>query len=358
LRSDQVQGVRDLFLNTEKGEKRSTFDERINSVLSSDSSSCDVVYSEDRILATISVRTDGNDRVVDLLRVVGRSALTNSLAEQLVFMLRDTARRARATRLIVTDGFRSRHFDAPLKRDGFVDAPAGVVAATPARCQTRVAWADQLRREPLVRGAAQYLQALSLCERDAAPSAAETAEFERLLWPGKISDAPYATYLVPIRQLWASRLFGWPTALESRPTILGLSRELIYYRAPRPAVVTAPARVLWYATQGTREPVAPGVFACSRLEEVVADAPDVLYARFKHLGVYEHSNVTEAAKAGIAQALRFADTELFDSPVGLDRLREIARQNCQTLHLRSPQKIKPELFAALYREGALEHAGR
>jgi hypothetical protein len=90
---------------------------------------------------------------------------------------------------------------------------------------------------------------------------------------------------------------------------------------------------------------------------VVADAPEVLFARFKHLGVYEKVNVDGAAKRGLVQAVRVADTEIFTSVVGLDRMRVLAQGVCQTLHLRSPQRLEPALFEAIYSEGALNHVG-
>jgi hypothetical protein len=113
--------------------------------------------------------------------------------------------------------------------------------------------------------------------------------------------------------------------------------------------------VIWYLTAGRNEPLSPGAFACSRLEEVVRDSPAVLFARFKHLGVYERDHVHAAAKNGEAQAIRVADTEIFTTLVGLDRLRELANRTCQTLHLRSPQRLAPELFDVIYREGAVQN---
>jgi hypothetical protein len=58
------------------------------------------------------------------------------------------------------------------------------------------------------------------------------------------------------------------------------------------------------------------------------------------------------AKRSLTQALvRLADTEIFPRPVTLKRLRRLASQHCQTIALRSPQKITADLFAAIYQEG-------
>jgi ribosomal protein S18 acetylase RimI-like enzyme len=352
-----VARLRDAFLNRESGERRSAFDRLVQQVLGAPTTSSELILNGESLLALWSTRVDGDDLVVDLLRVDGTASLAATLAEQLEFMLRDVARRERASRLLVIDPHPSTPFHTPMRRDGFIEVPAGIAAPTPARCIGRAGWGRHLRRESTARGSAQLVDVTRLCTQRREPTPAETSEFERRLWPAKMLDGPLPTFLVPIRQLWSSRLFGTPTSLEVRPTVLGLSREHVYYRAPTPGVVRAPGRVLWYATQGRHEPTPPGVFACSRLDEVVVDAPDILHARFKHLGVYDRSNVVESARDGRAQAIRVADTELFDEPVGLDRLRVLAEDFCQTLHLRSPQSLSPELFGAIYSEGVSGHGG-
>jgi hypothetical protein len=68
-------------------------------------------------------------------------------------------------------------------------------------------------------------------------------------------------------------------------------------------------------------------------------------------GSGKQDQVTRAARNGEVLALRFADTEIFPRPVGLKRLRYLASQHCQTVALRSPQKITADLFAAIYQEG-------
>ena len=79
--------------------------------------------------------------------------------------------------------------------------------------------------------------------------------------------------------------------------------------------------------------------------------PTTLFQRFRHLGVWQLDQVMQAAKHGQAQALSFADTEIFERRITLKRLRQLAADHGQTLALRSPQKITASLFAAIYQEG-------
>jgi len=93
------------------------------------------------------------------------------------------------------------------------------------------------------------------------------------------------------------------------------------------------------------------------LDETLTGKPAALFQRFRHLGVWQFDQVSQAAKAGQAQALRFADTEIFERQITLRRLRKLADGYGQTLALRSPQKITAGLFAAIYQEGHLPRDG-
>ena len=122
---------------------------------------------------------------------------------------------------------------------------------------------------------------------------------------------------------------------------LGISREHVYYRSPRPRVVTATARLLWYVSGARKSSGVAAVVASSRLEEVIAARPGELHQRFRHLGVWKQSQVTDVAKHGMALALRFADTEVFPHRVTLRRLRDLEREFGQPLSLRSRRPFSP-----------------
>ena len=98
------------------------------------------------------------------------------------------------------------------------------------------------------------------------------------------------------------------------------------------------------------------VIGCSRLEEVVVDKSTELHRRFQHLGVWKRDKIIESGKDGTALALRFADTEIFDTFVPLGVLKGLAEEYNQNLVLIAPQKITADLFAAIYKEGQSGHA--
>ncbi len=124
---------------------------------------------------------------------------------------------------------------------------------------------------------------------------------------------------------------------------------------PRPRVVSAPARLLWYASGAGKDSGVAAVIACSRLEEVIAARPAELHQRFRHLGVWQQDQVTAAARNGTALALRFADTEIFPRRVSLRRLQRLASQFGHPLSLRSAMKVSPQFFTAVYQEGIPGH---
>jgi predicted nucleic acid-binding protein len=180
-------------------------------------------------------------------------------------------------------------------------------------------------------------------------------EIERRYWPAKIVDAPLETFVIPIKAAYAEALFDVALAestLFQRARNLGLSRENVYYRSPKGrSSLAAPARIVWYVTAQSRVSGTSQLVACSRLEEVALGPPKVMFQRFKHLGVYRLSDVHRAAAEGEVMALRFTDTELFNTRVDLSALRKTAAAAGQGIFLQGPWRIKPDLFESIYNMG-------
>jgi hypothetical protein len=183
------------------------------------------------------------------------------------------------------------------------------------------------------------------------PAAAAT-EIERRWWPAKILDAQIQTCIVSIQPRWAAELLGVPETLTARPAELALSRDHVYYRSPRPGVVTAQSRILWYLSSDARASQhAPGIIGCSHVDAVVVDSPEALYERFRHLGVWQLAQIAEVARNGTAQAIRFSSTEKFSCPVPLWRLQTLGKAYNAAVIPYSPRRIPRDLFAAIYQEG-------
>ena len=184
------------------------------------------------------------------------------------------------------------------------------------------------------------------------------AVIERTRWPGKVRGAGLPTYMVAIQPVFAERLFDSGLAAEtllSRELGLGLSREHVYYRAPNPGgFIGAPARILWYVSGGRPGHPEGELRAVSHLVEVVVDSPNVLCRRFERLGAWTYEQVCDVAdRKGRAMALRVADTELFDIPLGLQALRRTYQEVGETFQPPfSPIEVDEPIFVLLYRRSS------
>lgn len=270
--------------------------------------------------------------------------LEQTLTRQILFQVREQARRGHRSILRITEPSLASETQRILREEGFLRIDDHWIALVIQACT------DSAAANMLISQAARHM-GLRLQALQPELSAVIAADLERTMWPVKIADSMLPTYLVPIRPGWSADLFGIPQALTPRPNMLGLSREHVYYRSPNPPT-RAPARLIWYVTDAQRGGVA-AVIAISRLEESITDKPAVLFQRFRHLGVWQLDQVNRAAKSGKAQALRFADTEIFPHPIPLKQLKQLAAEHGQHLALRSPQLITAGLFTAIYRKGHL-----
>ncbi|WP_405432324.1 GNAT family N-acetyltransferase [Streptomyces anulatus] len=287
---------------------------------------------------------DGRTLNVPLLRTATHS-LEESLARQLLLMLKRLGRDRAAQVIRITDPFLSPVARAAASADGFTDQSGDLIALLVDVCGSA---AD-------VSGAAIGIGrrfGLAAPELDAGLPAEVASIAERAWWPAKIIDSELPSFSVPIEPRWSADLFDFPTMLMPRDEVLGISREHVYYRSPGHRSERVPARLLWYVSKG--EPGQQGQMAigCSRLDEVVIDEPDTLFSRFEHLGVYGREQVRAVAEPyGKAMALRFSDTELFPAPVSLGRFKALATGLGLPLPLYSLSKISNALFQAVYEEG-------
>jgi len=176
--------------------------------------------------------------------------------------------------------------------------------------------------------------------------------------PYRVLGTGIPNFVVPIRHGWATSLFDSRLAAEQlfpREWDLGLRRELVYYRHPRNGGgLKAPARILWYVSGTQRQPGGRSIRGVSLLNEVLVAPANHLFSRFEQLGVYKKQDVeASASKDRQVMALRFSDTELFNSPVPLDDYREIvsASRGSRSVVLRSPQLISEQVFVEIHRRG-------
>jgi hypothetical protein len=331
------------FLHTSEGERKADYLSHMRNILAAGRRwNPTILRSPDgKPIAFYAVGTEGGELVVPLFRIA-TSRLEETVTRQLLFLMRDRARREGKVVVRITEPLLAKETQRIAREEGFIKVAGNWVCLVVRACGD----AGVVDGAAALAAQSVGLRLPTLCT---GLSSVIAADLERTIWPAKIIDSELPTYIVPIKPNWSAELFGVPQSLMPRPNMIGLSREHVYYRSPIP-LTPAPSRLLWYVTDAKDGGVA-AVIACSRLDEAVVDKPAFLYQRFRHLGVWQRDQVTNAAKRDQIQALRFSDTELFPHFVSLRRLKQLAIQYCQRIALRSPQKISSELFAALYQEG-------
>jgi GNAT superfamily N-acetyltransferase len=333
------------LLNTRAHEKPAALQRRIRDLAAAHHDRVGVFGPDGVVVAAYATIKGAGVLDVPLLRVAD-GAGADTLARQLLFLLRQQARDASLPVLRITDPNPSPAIVLAANSDGFLRQDAHYCAYV----LDVAADAGEIEHSAVLAARSVGLPAPAPM-RSGLP-AVVAAEIERRWWPAKLIDSDLLTYLVPIRQLYSGDLLGVPPGLFPREALLGLSREHIYYRSPRGLRPDAPARILWYmSSSGGRGPNPPAVIACSQLEEVVTGSPDELHSRFRHLGVWNIDRITDAAHEGVVQALRFTNTEVFPRPIGLTRLRALGAARDEYLIPQGPLRISSALFAALYREG-------
>ncbi len=343
----------DELLNSAAGEKRSAFRRRISESVRTDEDPTRrrrVIYLGGSVKPAALLATRKNESSgtleVPMFRIA-RGTMTQTLALQLLYLLRSEARELRLHHVQITDpatGPDPRVQEA-FKRDGLWCTPTGwsMLAIEASGSWNQV---QQIALAAAGRAQLSSLPFIEMLKSDAISNPQAAAEVERLLWPAKVVDGALPTYIVPIRPHAASQLLGHDLTLFGRPTDLGLSRRHVYYKS-RNYVPKAPGRILWYVSSDKV------ILGSSRLESTRVGTPSNLYARYKSLGVWNIQDVQKSADAqGLAAALIFADTEIFDRPINYHRAVDIAAACGISLGTLPGARVVPAaLFDRMYREG-------
>jgi GNAT superfamily N-acetyltransferase/predicted nucleic acid-binding protein len=289
---------------------------------------------------------------VPLLRVDARHPVGGTLVQQTLFELRNRCREQQLEVLAITD----QHPAAPVRRAAVMDGFAATSEALVCLVVDRAGAAAQVQATTEHAATAAGLQ-LDLAMRPEM-SVFAAAEVERTFWPAKITDSQLPTWILPIQPRWSVGLLGVPTTLPLfRTEEWGLGPEHVYYRSPAGPRLRAPARLLWYKSQGKgKERGEAAVIGSSLLEEVIVDTPDALHTRFSRLGVWTLNDITRASRQGNAQALRFTHTEIFGNFLSGKKLRKIFTEGGFSGTVQGPRSINSKLFTSIYLEGT--HAGR
>lgn len=281
---------------------------------------------------------------VPLLRVDARHPIGGTVVQHTLSDLRHQCRQHQTKVLAITDPYLATAVRRTALTDGFTETDSALIALV----------IDQVGPASQIQAAAEEAarQAgfrLSFALR-AGMGVFAAAEVERTLWPAKVTDAQLPVCMLPIQPRWSTVLFDVPPTLPLfRTEDWGLGREHVYYRSPIGPKLSAPARLLWYKSQGTGTLKGPSaIIGCSLLEEIFVDTPAALHTRFGRLGVWTLQDILSVAKSGKAQALRFTHTEIFDRPPIGNEIKKIFTKGKFSGTLRGPSSISAELFTTIY----------
>lgn len=340
-----VENILNAFLDTGAGERKNSFRSTLRQLAGRRPEAHRLVYRDPigEAVGLLGAYADGKVLHVSILRIKP-AALAASLATQMITRLRDLATNAGVEAVRILEPHLSSVLFKAAEEDGFFPADDALVAIVLDKTLDCHALSSNLERAVHTLGTKLPATLAEAIQRAQQSDAA--AALEHQLRPLRLLDADLPTFLIPIKPIWSSQLFNAPPQLFGQPDSLGISKEHVYYRAPRSAGEVSPARIFWYASQPESQ-----VVACSALIDVEQGSAEDLWRKHQRLGVYTRQNVLETAgKQGVVRCLRVADTEVLTHPVPLDRLRQLAKSSSQTLPLRSPQKINSRLFTAIMEE--------
>jgi predicted nucleic acid-binding protein len=339
----------DIFIDTARGERANTLTAAWEAVTSQRPRSRRIVVrGEDRSpIAVAAGVPEAGVLCVSVLRLA-TTTLRATWATQLISRLRRMAAETGCTIIRIADRFLSHDVAAAAQADGFTLVGGDLIGVSLHGVLTPD---EAIGLLSSAGGLVDHFVTELTEVRDARCSAAAALRLEFRLRPVVLRAAAIPSYLVPIRSRWSSELFGVPAQLMPRQESLAVSLEHVYYRAPRPAIEQAPARVFWYMSASAA--AAPGVIAVSHLIESVNLPPSSAFKRFRRLGVYTYSQVAAASQQGTVRALRVVATQTLPRQVPLAELRQLVAQTGDALVLQSPCRLSPEVAEQLAMRGKL-----
>lgn len=358
LGSSAVDDILNVFLRDKQGEKKYDFRQALIAIA-----------TEPRISSVrLAKDTNGNyigffaaiiectSLVIRLIRVTG-SKISNVLFQQLINDICSLALKERRSIILIEEKYLSQEQFLVLQSFGFEQVEQGWRKLI----FTGLYTIEEILKLDVV---AQFWPLPALYQKlddyngDTDNLERFKLQIERKLWPAKILDLNIPTYIVPIRQHWASQLFDY---VASSNSLFGAKAELvwnkenIYYRNVRPVSEKAPARILWYVSESSWSATNrhKGIVACSYLDEVHIDSAKTLFQKFKNFGIYEWKHIFELSGQmpyKEIKALKFSDTEVFDKVISFDVICRIMKESGRPPNsFASPVEVSAEIFNAIYK---------
>lgn len=363
ISAQDVSGLRTSFLNHGAGETKGAFENILQTVLSDRNRACGYIVRDDASHQALLVLSERDDTAMEipLFRVLA-NRLAPTLARRLMaWVISDTTDKGRSL-VLLTDPHFPKVVAEAADELGFLSTPQGrakICVRGLRSLESTVSEVTALRQRipdlDSVFDAADRM----LCEIRSGECTADVLDrTERAFWPLKLDDTRLPSFMVPIQARWATHLFDEELAAQNlfaMDTIIALQCENVYYRAPKPQVVTAPGRVLWYVSFDKGYAGTAQIRACSRLDEVVVGPAKSLFKRYSRLGVYGWNDVLALARNNPnaeVMAFRFSGTELLRKPIRKNEIRQIlCAERGVTPQFTTALALSAHEFAHLYTRG-------
>jgi hypothetical protein len=297
---------------------------------------------------------------VPILRV-RKDPIADTIARHLVWLAVTLSAEEGRCLTVVTDKYMPDHTESGLRQSYFLQEPQGWIKINLHAVKQSSELASGLTG--LVNNFPHYREYFDkvrdlLARSSPINSSKSHAEIERLLWPAKIIDGVLPSFIIPIKPRWAMHVIDQNIAAQTlfgSDPHLALNIENVYYRASRPHVLSAPARILWYVSQAWNCEESMHIRACSYLREVVTAPPKEIFQRYRRLGVYRWNDIKRIVSGDLRKhvmGFSFSHTELFSHPVHWTILQEILKaKEGKRSQIQAPIKISEECFIELYKIG-------
>lgn len=321
-------------------------------------STCYVLDSSDGKKALLVTKEVDDTRIeVSLFRVTG-SPLSMTLGHHLLRKIITITSQRRKLFVSITDQYINDELATVISQDGFFKLDSVWKKVSIHGAYTLASLGNYI--ENLKKVAPDNSQLLTLFSEKVkainfSKNYYDGLNFEKSLWPVKITDLDVPTYLIPIKPEWAESLFDVDMANQSLFHVenIILQHELCYYRSKRPGNIKPYGRILWYVSYKKGFYGSGCLRAISYIKEVDIGKPKDLFRKNRRLGVYGWEDVLKAANKDLNKeimAIRFSDSHMLVKPMEWRRLNSILKESNINTTLQSPVRINRRAFSKIYKK--------
>ena len=310
----------DAFLSS-TGETKPEFRGLLQELFASPETEVHCLVRGDEPVCVYSIRTDGADATVQLLRARPGEDFSTVIRQALGLVRFRVTEGRSCRRLIVSETLRPSSLERALRAEGFENRTEHWIAFPTAGTRSGEDILSELAHWGP--GAMDVERCASLATR-ATLDPRSASRLERAMDPVLVSDSAMPAFLIPIQAGWADRLIGVTTGqldIDVSGGRVGGLREHVYFRSSNGPRMPAPFRAFWYRTaEGVSS-----VFATSVVEQTLLASEQEIWGRFGGYGVLTRADLASLSSGtNEVMALRFFRTRRMQLPVTLSQLQAAA----------------------------------